>query len=145
MSTSLRIRYFLDIGGQPIPFANPFTLQAVQFDPAPAVYSLSVPIGGTSILWDGVTPFSSFDMLVVQANVDVELELVVGADIQHFTLPVRGGGWPTVMPGGLCYAGQTGSQSAFVNGSLTVVSKVNVFNPSTTTIANVNVLIAKAA
>jgi len=145
MSTSLRIRYAIDIGGQPYPFANPFTLQALQTSPMPAIFSLAIPVSTTVTAWTAPGLITTLDILAVQSDIDVNLEIVVGSDAQHFTLPVRGGGWPTIVPGGMFYAGQTGSQSAFTNGSLTAVSKVNVNNPSTLLAANVTLLIAQEA
>jgi len=145
MSTSLRIRYFVDIGGQPYPFANPFTLQSLDVDPDPLIYQVAIPVSTTSTIWLNTYPIDTLDMIVVQSDIAVDLEIVVGADAQHFTLPVLAGGWPTIVPGGQCYAGQSGAQSAFTSGTLQEITRINAQNSDTLNIANVSVLIAKAA
>lgn len=145
MSTSIRIRYFVDIGGQPYPFANPFTIQSLEVDPDPLVYQVAIPVASTGTLWLNTYPLTTLDMLVIQSDVAVDIECVVGSDAQHFTLPVRAGGWPTIVPGGQCYAGQTGAQSAFTSGTLQEITRINAHNSDTLNIANVSVLIAKAA
>jgi len=145
MSTNIRIRYFVDIGGQPYPFANPFTLQSLDVDPDPMVYQVPIGVSSTATIWLNTYPITTLDMIVVQSDVSIDLEIVVGSDAQHFTLPVLAGGWPTIVPGGQCYAGQSGAQSAFTSGTLQEITRINAHNSDTLNIANVSVLIAKAA
>ena len=145
MSTNIRIRYFVDIGGQPYPFANPFTLQSLDVDPDPIIYQVPIGVSSTATIWLNTYPITTLDMIVVRSDVSIDLEIVVGSDAQHFTLPVRAGGWPTIVPGGQCYAGQSGAQSAFTSGTLQEITRINAHNSDTLNIANVSVLIAKAA
>lgn len=147
MSSSMRTRFTLEVAGQPYPFAQPFVQTFLTLEEDPAQYQVLVAANSVATIWDEA-PTSTFDFIALQADRDCHVEFTVDggqSDEYHFTVFVRGGGFPVVIPGGQSYAGQTGSQSAFTNGTLKNITRVKAFNPDTVNSATVSAFVAKAA
>lgn len=148
MSSSMRTRFIIDVSGQTQEFVQPFVQPFLELAQDPAQYVVQVPVNSSATLWDGAPPIATYDFLALMSDRDVQVEFVVNggqSDQYRFTLPLRGGGFPIVVPGGQAYAGQTGSQSAFSNGTLRNITQINVLNGDTVNAAFVSVFVAQAA
>lgn len=146
MSSSMRTRFTIDVAGQPYQFAQPFVDPFLVLAEDPAQYQVPIAANATGTLWNGTPLGSTFDFIALMSDRDCHAEFVVDGgqgDEYHFTLFIRGGGFPTVVPGRQAYAGQTGTQSAFTNGTLKNITRVNAFNPDTTHAAVVSVFVAQ--
>lgn len=146
MGSSLRPTLIIDVAGQPLPFTQPFVQPFLELEQAPAEYDVTIDALATATLWNGAPPFSTYDFVAIQSDRDVHVEFVVhggSGDESHFTLFCRGGGFPIVVPGGDSYTGQTGTQSAFTNGTLRSITRINAQNLDTTFPAVVTVFIAQ--
>lgn len=139
MSSSVVQRYNFLVAGEPIAFANPFAVLSTSLDNPPSVYTVSVAADSTAVLWNGLPLPSTFDVFAVVSDQNIDCEFTVDSGASKFTLFVPAGGFPLVLQGDDSY------QSGNLAGTLGVITEVRAKNRNTTTLANVQVLIAKAA
>ena len=148
MASSIRTRLTIDVAGQPIQWSQPFVQTFLTLAQAPAQYDVTIDADSSAVIWDGTPLGVTFDFIALQSDRDCHVEFVVNGgqvDEYHFTLFLRGGGFPIVVPGGQSYAGQAGTQSAFTFGTLREITKVNALNPDVDFPAVVSALVAQTA
>jgi hypothetical protein len=142
------VRFNIGVGGAQSAFATKFPTPFLSLVTDPSVYDVALIGGGSDTIWDGAPLSTTFDMLVMTADQDCDIEFTVDggeADEYHFTLFLRGGGFPLIIPGDEVYAGQTGTQDAFTNGTVKKITKIRALNRNAAVAAVVSVLIGKAA
>lgn len=145
MASNLRTRLTIDVGGQPYQFGTPFVQTFLALEQEPAQYQVTVPADSAATLWDGAPPISTYDFLALVADRNCQIEFTVNggeADEYHFTLPLLAN-FPIVVPGGQAYAGQTGTEDAFTEGTLREVTKIRALNTDTANAALVSVFVAQ--
>lgn len=148
MSSSIRTRLTIDVAGQPYQWSEPFVQAFLTLAEDPAIYQVTLAASATGTLWDGAPLIGTFDFIALRADHTCHIEFTVSggvADEYHFTLPLRGGGYPLVIPGGQSYAGQAGTESAFTEGALKEITKIRALNTDATNAAIVSILIAQVA
>lgn len=148
MSSSVVVRYNIGIVGSTSTFATKYPTPFLSLEADPALYDLTVDADGTATVWDGAPLVSSFDILAMVADQDCDVEFTVDGgqvDEYHFTLFLRGGGFPLFLTGDAVYAGQSGTQDSFTSGTLKTITKIRIKNRNTDDAALVSVLIGKAA
>lgn len=138
MSSNLVVRFTISAAGADIPFASPFPIPSLLLENAPAQFDLQIAAAATATIWAGAPLPDTLDFFVITAdqNLDVEFRASSGAIL--FTLPLRSGGFPLVVPGARTLTGGIG-------GATHNFESIRAKNRNTTTVANVTVLIAKAS
>jgi hypothetical protein len=149
MSSSITTRFNVLVAGEVFPsFANPFFVPAMTLEAAPAIYDVVLAASAAGTVWDGTPLPDDFDVLLMQSTTDCDIEFTVDggeADEYHFTLFLRGGGFPLALTGSEAYAGQTGTQDAFTNGTVKNITKIRALNRDDTNAATISVLLGKEA
>ena len=148
MSSSLRTKFTIDIAGAPVQFAQPFVQSYLETEQAPAQYEVTIDADSAATVWDGAPLGATFDFVALYTTQDGHVEFTVNggeADEYHFTVPIRAGGFPVTFPGGQSYAGQSGTEDSFVEGTLAPITKIRVLNSNTTDPMVVSVVIAQEA
>lgn len=148
MPSSILTRFTISVAGAPLVFGQPFATPTLTLEEDPSVYVVQLAASATGTLWNGDPLPTTFDTFAATADQDCDLEFVVdggAGDEFHFTLFLRGGGYPLLLCGDDSYAGQSGTQDSFTSGTLKAITKINAKNRNTTTVCNISILIGKAA
>ena len=127
MGSSFRPRLVIDVAGQPFQFTQPFVFAFMETEQAPAQYDVVVPVDDSALVWDGTVPFSTFDFLALQSDIDLTITFEVDNGASTFTLGLRGGGFPLVLPVG------------------TDITQINATNADTVSAATLSVFRAQEA
>jgi len=148
VSSNISTRFAVTVAGQPIQFANPFFVPSLTLEADPAIYDVVLAVSTAGTVWDGVPLPDDFDVLVMQSTTDCDVEFTVDGgetDEYHFTLFLRGGGFPLMLTGSEAYAGQVGTEDAFTFGTVKNITKIRALNRDTAIEAVLSVLLGKAA
>lgn len=145
-SNNIRAQLAIIVGGQPYPFAQPFTQPNLALGTAPLQWQVELAASASGVLWNGAPPFAApYDFLVILPTETIHIEFVVnggGAGEYHFTQKCVAD-FPFMCPGGTAYKGQSGTQSAFTFGTLANITKINALNTNTVDICYVNVFMGQ--
>lgn len=148
MASFIGIRLVIDVGSQPYPFAQPFTVPILELDNDPAMFQVKVDAGGTAVIWDGAPLDATFDIFATTADRACDFEFTVNGgqvDEYHWTIPCETPGIPMLLSGGQSFAGQTGTEDAFTEGTLRSITKIRVLNRDADNEMFVNVCLAQAS
>ncbi len=148
MSSSIAVRFNVGIAGASSAFATKFPTPFLALSTDPSVYEVPLAAGASGTLWAGAPLPTSFDFFIATADQDCDLEFTVDGgvgDEYHFTLFLRSAGFPVILTGDAVYAGQSGTQDAFVSGTLKKITKIRALNRNANVGATVSVLIGQAA
>ena len=130
-------------------FGQPFATPTLTLEEDPSVFSVALPVAGTAALvWQGAPLPSLCDVMAFTSDQDCDLEFTIdggAGDERHDTHFCRGLGFPLIICGRQAYAGQSGTQDAFVSGTLKNITKIRAMNRNTTTTGTLACLIGKAA
>ena len=146
MPSSILTRFTINVAGSPLVFGQPFATPTLTLEEDPNLYTVQLAASATATLWAGAPLVTTFDTFAATADQDCDLEFVVdggAGDEHHFTLFLRGGGFPLFLCGDGSYAGQTGTQNSFTSGTLKKITKINAKNRNTTLVCNITILIGK--
>lgn len=149
MASFIGIKMVIDIGSQPYPFAQPFTVPILELDNDPAVYQVGpVAVSSAATIWDGEPLDTTFNLFAAVADRACDFEFTVDggeADEYHWTIPCETPGIPLLLSGGQSFAGQSGTEDAFTEGTLKNITKIRVLNRDSVNELFVNVCLAKAS
>src|SRR5690242_16375620 len=99
MSSNIVQRFNIQIAGEPIAFAQPFSPPVLDLEEPPARYTVVIDADATTSLWAGAPLTTTFDVLAIVSDQDLDVKFTVGSSASFFTLFVRGGGYPLMLQG----------------------------------------------
>lgn len=148
MPSSILTRFTISVAGQPLVFGQPFAAPTLVLEEDPSVFTVQLAAASSGTIWAGAPLPTQLDVIALTSDQDCDIQFVIdggAGDESHFTQFLRAGGFPLLTCGGQAYTGQTGTQDAFVSGTLKFISKITALNRNSTTVCNISVLVGKAA